>query len=603
MKLNIKSPLLLVCVVVCCINVLPVQAAVGGKPTYVHSNKPHPVSNRLIVKFKMNKPEQAMSAQQVHAELSRPLSAEVLRQLQFATGAQLSDLRATATGAHVLSVHGTQSVAQAVTAIGKLPEVEYVEEDRIETIQIVPNDTYYTTGPAPDSYPGLWAMHPVTAADLPSTGFTGSYGADFQTAWSTSIGTGVVVAVLDTGIRPHHDIVGPDESVMVGAESNLVSTGYNFITDCRRRGDTAANGCAADTQVDTVVAPEPDATDTGDFVTYAECTDVNSYFYDPDCKGQSDSSWHGTHVAGIIGARGNNGIGVIGGAYGAKILPVRVLGKGGGFSSDISDAIKWAAGVHPTIFNPNRARVINMSLGSTGPCGTERQAAINAAVNAGAVVVVAAGNEDQDAAGASSANCRNVISVAAISRDGSRAVYSNFSSPASNTTNPVSITLAAQGSDVTSSTLDFDSGILSTVATGATHPTGSAYGYKQGTSMAAPHVSAAVALMLAYNPALTPARVKQILSTPAALTAFPSFVDGWAVWDCALQKNCGAGILNANLALQNSTTVAPGSGGGGGGGCAILPYGMPPDFSLLLALLAVFVYRFRRRAISDRTAP
>jgi serine protease len=153
----------------------------------------------------------------------------------------------------------------------------------------------------------------------------------------------------------------------------------------------------------------------------------------------------------------------------------------------------------------------------------------------------------------------------------------------------------------------FDPGILSTINAASqvvdTTPAGSTYAYYQGTSMATPHVSAAVALMLSYNPALSPARVKQILSTPAALTPFPSFVSAWATWDCALNKNCGAGILNANLALQNSTTVAPPSGpGGGGGGCAIMPLGTGPDVSLLLAVLAVAAYWLRRRVMRGRSA-
>ncbi|MBU0621951.1 MAG: S8 family serine peptidase [Gammaproteobacteria bacterium] len=604
MKLDKKFPLLLICIVTCSLSILPVQAAASGKPVFVKSNKPHPVSNRLIVKFKTSKPEQAMSAQQRHAELSRPLSIEMLQQLQSAAGVQMSALRTTGNGAHVLSLHGKQSVAQAVAAIAKLPDVEYAEEDRIETIQAVPNDTYYTTGLT--GYPGLWAMQPVTAATLPSSGNDGSYGADFETAWNTSIGTGVVVAVLDTGITPHPDIVGSGGTISP-ATGNLISSGYDFITDCRRRGETSSNGCPAVTpDGDEYVAPEPDATDTGDYITLAECTDVNSLFHDLTCTAQSNSSWHGTHVSGIIAARGNNNLGVIGGAYGAKILPVRVLGKGGGWSSDISDAIMWAAGLQlsdqngPIALNPHPAKVINLSLGSTDSCSIERQAAIDAAVSAGVVVVVAAGNENDDVANSSSANCHNVISVAATGRNGSRAYYSNFSSPASNTTNPVTVTLAAQGGEQL--LLTYDPGILSTVDSGATIPEGSTYAYKQGTSMATPHVSAAVALMLAYNPALTPSRVKQILSTPAALTPFPSFVAGWEEWDCSLNHNCGAGILNARLALQNSTTLAPGSGGGGGGGCAIQPYGMSPDLSLLLALLAVAVYRFRRRLFREPTA-
>ena len=141
-----------------------VFAAAGGNPAFVPANTGHATSNRLIVKFKASTAEQVMSAEQRYAEMSRPLANDVIQQLQSAAGAQLSDLRATGTGAHVMTLagsHGTQTVAQAVAAISKLSNVEYVEEDQIETIKAVPNDTYYTT--VPNGNPGLWGMWPVNA--------------------------------------------------------------------------------------------------------------------------------------------------------------------------------------------------------------------------------------------------------------------------------------------------------------------------------------------------------------------------------------------------------------------------------------------------------
>lgn len=539
-------------------NSVPVLAA-GSKASYIAPRNAAPVSGRLIVKFKPNNLARGMSVAQIRAQLSQPLSAQTVSQLRSAAGVALAELHATSNGAHVLSVAGRpnrQALDNAIARIGRLSNIEYVEEDRILTAQAAPTDQYYTFG-IPATSPGLWGMWPVTvAASSPAPGGTGSYGADFETAWNTVTGTGVVVAVVDTGITPHVDIVGASGVVAAGAGSNLVSTGYDFISDCRVRGDCPSTWSDASAVVATA---SPDATDLGDFLSSADCNTTGSVFF--GCT-PSSSSWHGTHVAGTIAALGNNATGVIGGAYNAMILPVRVLGKGGGYLSDIAEGIMWAAGVHPSISNPKPAKVINMSLGGAAPCSASptMQNAINAVVAVGAVVVVAAGNENQDVANSLPASCQNVISVAAIARDGSRASYSNYSSPASNITNPTNVTLAAQGSDQGSYYLpSFDPGILSTLNTGTDSPVlsgGSNYVYYPGTSMATPHVAAAAALMLATNPALTPVQIKTIVSAPASLTAFPVFSATSlvvpAAWDCAASGNCGAGILNANLAVRNS---------------------------------------------------
>jgi len=524
----------------------PANAVGSAKQLFTPTSKVSPLSNRLIVKLRAAKPAQMMGAMQINSARDRLLSAQVMEQLQATTGVPMKELRAMGNDAHVLRMDAAQTkqtVEQVISNLRALPNVEYVEQDHFEYLQAVPNDADYAL---------LWAMQPVNAVVGTSSGYTGNYGGDFETAWNTSTGTGVVVAVIDSGITAHPDIVGTGGSVSPLATGNLVSPGYDFIQDCRIRGTCAANT----SDVAATIPPASGGIDTGGFLTATDITNNPSLF---GGMTSANSSWHGTHVAGTIAAIGNNNLGVIGGAHGAKILPVRALGKGGiGFASDISEAILWAAGVHPTIPNPNPARVINMSLGSTSECGVTRQSAIDAAVAAGAVVVVAAGNEDSDIYYSSPANCKKVISVAAVGKDGSRAVYSNFSSP-SNTVNKAFITLAAQGSDTPyvdplnpPLVPPFDPGIYSLVDTGATTPAGAGYGYKEGTSMATPQVSAAVALMLARNPALTPAQVKTILSSPASLTAFPSFVSGWAMWDCSLKQNCGAGILNANLAVQNS---------------------------------------------------
>ena len=517
---------------------MPVFAVATGNAAMPPVN-----SGRLIVKFRANQLPLGLSVSQINGELRRPLSEQVVGELQASTGMNIAESHAISNGAHVMILPDANSttVAQAIAAIAQMPNVEYVEEDIVMTPQAVPNDVNYTF---------LWGLKPVSSTPGAAPGMTGSYGADFQTAWNTTTGTGVVVAVVDTGITAHPDIVGLGGAVAAGTGSNLVSSGYNFITDCRRRGTCPVTYTTASS----VVAASPDASDTGDFISTADSTTLGSFFYG---RTVSSSSWHGTHVTGTIAALGNNSIGVIGGAYSAKVLPVRVMGKGGGSMSDIMEGVMWAAGVHPTIPNPNPAKVINLSLGGGGGCTITEQNGIDAVVAAGAVVVVAAGNSNADVAGFNPANCNNVITVASIGKDGSRAYYSNFSSPATNLT-PKYVTLAAPGGDMWLT--GFDSGIYSSLNSGATTPLASSYANYQGTSMATPHVTAAVALMMARNQALTPEQIMTILASSASLTAFPAFSPSatallrkaYPTFDCAARNNCGAGILNARLAVQNS---------------------------------------------------
>ncbi len=543
MKRNTRRSISFALAVVWLCNSTAVLGAVIGTGNNVAPSNPARVSDRLIVKFKANSLPKGLSVSQINAELRRPLSAQVMGTLQAATGMNIAESHALATGAHVMVVPAanSNSLAQAISTIAKLPNVEYVEEDRIVTAQAVTSDTLYSL---------LWGMQPASAVAGASPGLTGSYGADFEHAWNTTTGTGVVVAVVDTGITAHPDLVGSAGTV-VPATGNLVSSGYDFISDCRVRGSCVASTPAASA----VVAASPDASDTGDFVTASEAPYLGAV--------ASNSSWHGTHVAGTIAAIGNNAQGVIGGAYGVKVLPVRVLGKGGGYLTDVLEGLQWAAGVHPTVPNPNPAKVINLSLGGVGACSQSEQTAIDAAVAAGAVVVVAAGNSNGDVAGFAPAGCNNVITVGAIGKDGSRASYSNYSS---HVAGPAAryVTLAAPGGDYFA-TSTFDSGIASTLNTGTTTPVAAtfataSYFYSEGTSMATPHVSAAVALMLARNPARTPAQVKTVLSSSASLTAFPTFsasaaanlLKTYATFDCVVNNDCGAGILNAKLAVQNS---------------------------------------------------
>ncbi|ACB32616.1 peptidase S8 and S53 subtilisin kexin sedolisin [Leptothrix cholodnii SP-6] len=400
-------------------------------------------------------------------------------------GVRLSRLRGMAHGGHVLRADRRLSLAAAQRLADDIrsgdAEVEYAEPDRIMTIQLVPNDP---------SYASQWNLFEATA------------GLNLPAAWDKSTGAGVVVAVLDTGVRPHVDLAG-----------NLLA-GYDFINDTTVAND--GNGRDAD------------AFDPGDWAAAGACGSGSA---------ADSSSWHGTHVAGTIAALTHNARGVAGVAFGARVLPVRVLGRCGGYTSDIADGMVWAAGgsITGVPANPTPARVINLSLGGSGACGTTTQNAINSARSRGAVVVVAAGNSAANAAGFSPAGCAGVVTVAAVGRSGARASYSNYGTV---------VDVAAPGGDGSS-------GIQSTLNAGSSTPGADSYASYMGTSMATPHVAGVVALMLARNPALTPDEVEARLKSSAAARGFP-----------VACSQCGSGLLDANRAIDaaigsGTTTPAP----------------------------------------------
>jgi subtilisin family serine protease len=199
-----------------------------------------------------------------------------------------------------------------------------------------------------------------------------------------------------------------------------------------------------------------------------------------------------------------------------------VLGKFGGTTSDIADAIRWSAGLPVTEapINPNPAKVLNLSLGGGGACSATYQRAIDAVVVAGAVVVVSAGNNNSDAANSSPASCNGVITVASTDINGARSSFSNFGS---------TVEISAPGS-----------GIWSTLNAGATVPAGESYASYSGTSMAAPHVAGVAALILSRYPTLTPAQVLSLIQGSAK--ALPS--------TSGCRALIGSGIVNASGALD-----------------------------------------------------
>lgn len=184
--------------------------------------------------------------------------------------------------------------------------------------------------------------------------------------------------------------------------------------------------------------------------------------------------------------------------------------------------------------NANTARVVNLSLGGPGACGTTMQSAINSARSRGTAVIVSAGNSNADASNTAPANCSGVVTVAAVNRNGGRAFYSSFGSV---------VDVAAPGGDMRVSDAN---GVLSTLNTGARTPGSDTYAFYQGTSMAAPHVTGVAALMTAVNGTLTPDQIETHLRNTTR--AFPA--------SCS---QCGTGIVNAAAAVAAASGPPPSS--------------------------------------------
>ena len=392
----------------------------------------------------------------------------------------IGHVRRMSLGADVIASSQKLDRAAAATLMRQIaanPNVEYVEIDAILRVSLTPNDTNYST---------QWGFQDADA------------GIRANQAWDVATGSGIIVAVLDTGITSHTDL-----------NANVVA-GYDFVSNAANARD--GNG------------RDSDAADQGDWTTAGQC-----YAGSP----ASNSSWHGTHVAGTVAAVTNNAKGVAGTAFNAKVMPVRVLAACGGSTSDIADAIIWSSGGAvsgvPTLSAANAADVINMSLGGGGACPTTTQNAVNSAVSRGTTVVVAAGNSNADASGFTPASCANVVTVASVTSASARSSFSNYGTL---------IDVSAPGSS-----------ILSTLNSGTTTPGAESYASYNGTSMASPHVAGAVALVqsrrLALGSALyTPAQVEtQLKSTAYALAG-------------ACTGGCGAGIINAKALVDAAGGVS-----------------------------------------------
>jgi serine protease len=389
-----------------------------------------------------------------------------LRDAEARVGAIASAMRATGSGAEVLRLNRALSkteMTQFLAALADSPQVEYAEEDLPVHTDMTPNDEFYSQ---------QWHMFTFSTA-----------GMRLPAAWDLSTGSGVHVAVLDTGYATHVD------------DGNILA-GYDLISDPESAGDGGGR--------------DPIATDPGDLGGCSE----------------DRSTWHGTLMAGIIGARTNNDRGVAGVAFDAFLRPVRVIGRcNTGWLSDLADGIRWAVGerVPNTSLNTVPAKILNISVGSVGACTTELQSAIDVARASGALVVVSAGNEGRDVATRMPAGCAGVLTVAAVKRNGSRTDASNFGE---------GVALAGPGGDGSN-----EANLVLTISnSGPAIPVNDTYRTASGTSAAAANVSGVAALVWARTPSLTADQVAATLRETAR--PFPGV--------CA---KCGMGLVDAAAAV------------------------------------------------------
>ena len=437
----------------------------------------HAAGPRLIVQFRDDDVEAAFSPVTRVAKLARE------------SGVEGRYVRRMARGVHLVELDGAADANAAAKSAMARGGAKIAVPDRRLKRAAVPNDTFVAS---------QWYLTNDYAS-------LSAYG-----AWNITTGSpSVVVAVLDTGILPHPDLAG------------RVLPGYDFISDV----DTANDGDGRD----------PDPADPGDWVTQ---TDIESGKF-PDCEKES-STWHGTSVAGIVAANTNNAFAVAGIDWAARILPVRVLGKCGGYFSDIFDGIAWAAGfaVPGVPANPTPAQVINLSLGGTESvtCSAEDDALLAQLLSPGGLraIVAAAGNEAGDANLNFPSSCPSTIAVTATSDTGDRATYANYGS---------SVDVAAPGGDQSGT-----GGLIYVLFNaGKTVPGAHAIGAGGGTSFAAPMVSGVASLVLALAPGLSPQELRSIIRTTSK--PFPAF-------SLCTSGGCGQGIVNAEAAAASAQATA-----------------------------------------------
>jgi serine protease len=408
--------------------------------------------------------------------------------------------------------HGNASVADTLARLRSDGAVEYAAIDhRRFAHATTPNDPLFTN---------QWYLKNVEVSAV-----------DAIDAWDLEKGSsGIVIAVLDTGVLYDHPDLGR------GDLAGRLLPGFDFVTASQQTNDGNAR--------------DADPSDPGDWI---DSTDKANPLY-ANCD-TTTSSWHGTRVAGMIGALTNNSVGVAGLDWNSFILPVRVLGKCGGVDSDILAGMRWAAGLHVpgAADNPTPARVLNASFGSSSACEPAYRDVIDELTARKVLLVISAGNEGTVVS--SPANCPGVAAVAAIRHAGSKVGFSNLGPE---------VTVSAPGGNC----VNLNGGpclfsLDTTSNSGTTSPATHTYTDQQnsnlGTSFSAPIVSGIAALMLSRNANLSTAQLLARLQEGAR--PFPTAVpDDPTLQTCHVPASdqdvqltqclcttstCGAGMANA----------------------------------------------------------
>ena len=520
-----------------------VAAFAQTEPGPAHNAQPAEPADaaRVIVRLKRDSALRSRHRLPATASASETLAAVTARakSLGARLGVSLRAGRALNAHTQVVNASGISGAALAERLAAEA-DVEYAVVDQRRTHFEAPNDPWYAQGPPISGSTGgpaagQWYLRAPAGEIASSINAIG--------AWAVTTGSAnIVVAVLDSGVRAEHpDLAG------------RLLPGYDMISSA-----TAANDGSG---------RDGDASDPGDWVTSEESGSSSQF---RGCTVE-DSSWHGTKTASLIGAASNNGVGMAGVAWGVSLLPVRVIGKCGGFDSDIIAGMQWAAGlpVPGVPNNPTPARVINMSLGGKSVCSAAYLDVIDAiSTKQDPAVIVAAAGNGVGREVSSPANCPGVIGVAALRHIGTKVGYSNVGPQ---------ISISAPGGNCVNLG---DSApclypLLAATNTGITTPLASSYTdsfkHSAGTSFSAPLVAGAAALMLSVKPSLTPAEIKTALQSSAR--AFPSGSAGGSAQSGAIAacrapdssdqlecycttSTCGAGMLDvaAAVALVTSTS-------------------------------------------------